>query len=145
MRALIGLAGLCLVLAACGPDSYEQAKRTQMLAKCGDAATFDQQCSDAYDVIAGPGQGAKQKQQLEMNSYQHNMRDWGRPELRVVPGGSLGASPAYEKARVKASLPKCSQGATFDQECSDAFDAIFKPGAGAQQRTLLLQKTSTKN
>lgn len=140
MRLGLAIVVVALLLSGCGPDAYEQAKRTQLLAKCGDAATFDQQCSDAYDLIAGPGQGAKQKQLLAVNSYKHNMRDWGTPELRVVPGSGLGMSATYEAARVKASQGKCRAGATFDQECVQAFDTIFKPGAGAQQRALLLQQ-----
>jgi hypothetical protein len=140
MKIAFGVVALCLTLSACGPSAYEQAKRTQLLAKCGKSDTFDQQCSDAYDLIAGPGQGAKEKELLDLTK--RNQGGWSQPELRVVPGSGIGTTPAYEQARQKASLAKCSQGATFDQECSDAFDVVFKAGAGAQQRALLLQESS---
>jgi hypothetical protein len=32
--------------------------------KCRDATTFDQQCSDAFDVRFGPGQGGKEHARL---------------------------------------------------------------------------------
>ena len=35
-----------------------------MLVKCRQADTFDQQCSDAYDLVYGQGQGAKEKARL---------------------------------------------------------------------------------
>lgn len=136
----------CLALAACGPSAYEQAQRTQQLAKCGAYETFDQECAAAYELIRGPGEGVKEKHRLLVTSYKYNMRDWGSPELRVVPGpdvggGSADKSPsAYEQKRRKADQAKCKQGASFDQECVDAFDAFYQPGAGVQQRKLLLER-----
>ena len=138
MKIVLGVVAICLTLSACGPSAYEQAKRTQLLAKCGKSETFDQQCGDAYDLIAGPGQSAKEKANLV--SLERNRADRSQPELRVVPGPALlDGDAAYEKARQKAALAKCGRGETFDTECSDAFDAIFKPGAGAQQRAVLLR------
>jgi len=64
MRTLFLATVVVLTLTACGPSAYEQAQRTVALVKCRQAATFDQQCSDAFDVQFGPGQGEKEHARL---------------------------------------------------------------------------------
>lgn len=145
MRLVLGGVAICLALTACGPSAHEQAQRTLRLAKCYDASAYDQACSDANDLVYGQGQGAINLKLLV--SKKRNQQWWAQPSLRVVPGGDVGAeldkNPSDdEKARRKAAQAKCKQGMTFDEECRAAFDAIFKPGAGEQQRKLLLQQSS---
>lgn len=64
MNRAVGVAACTFLLAACGPSDYEQAQRTQVLLKCRAAATFDQECAHAFDVLYGVGAGQKEKARL---------------------------------------------------------------------------------
>ena len=55
---------MSLLLSACGPSAYEQSQRTIVLVKCRSAEAFDQQCSDAFDLVYGQGEGAKEHKRL---------------------------------------------------------------------------------
>jgi hypothetical protein len=88
-----------LTLTACGPSAYEKAEQTLKLSKCHNVTTFDDDCIDAVDIIAGAGAGVKEKARLEM--IERNKLKPIETKTKVKPLGNLGGSSLNDTDTVK--------------------------------------------
>jgi hypothetical protein len=89
-KVLLSAGLLGFTLTACGPSAHEKAERTIKLSKCHAAGTFDDDCRNAIDIVAGAGAGNKEKARLVM--IEHNKLKPFETKTKVKPLGNLGGN-----------------------------------------------------